>query len=282
MDRARSAVRPLIGATDERSTRDIGRRARLELRFAVRDGRTTLVHGYAEPPLRVGRSFQEGDGLHLILASSAPGIFGGDVFEQQVVVERGARVRLTSQSALQAHPSADRLPAVLNSRYVVDTGASLVCEWDPMIPFPSASLRQQIRLEVEKDALLFWSDAFMSGREARGERWQFAELSHELRLRRSGTDCYLERYRITPDSVPTRPWAAGDASYFGTMLAVRPRSDAGMAEEIHGTLAELAGIDAAAEALDDTLLLVRLMSGSGVAFHAARQRASQGILRRRD
>ncbi len=93
-------------ARDRRKAADVGRRARLELVFACRDGRTVLADAYAEPPFRVGRSFPDGDGLHMILASAAPGIFGGDSFEQVIRLERGARVRLTSQSALQVHPSA--------------------------------------------------------------------------------------------------------------------------------------------------------------------------------
>ena len=45
--------------------------------------------------------------LHLILASSAPGIFGGDRFEQHDPPRARRAVRLTSQSALQVHPSPD-------------------------------------------------------------------------------------------------------------------------------------------------------------------------------
>ena len=51
-----------------------------------------LAHAYAEPPLRVGRGFTEAvaGSLQSILASSAPGIFGGDVFEQTITLEAGA------------------------------------------------------------------------------------------------------------------------------------------------------------------------------------------------
>ena len=55
---------------------------------------------------RRARAPRRRPGCHVILASSSPGIFGGDVFEQHIVLEPGARVRLTSQSALQVHPGA--------------------------------------------------------------------------------------------------------------------------------------------------------------------------------
>src|SRR5216684_1595331 len=96
------------GTGDDRRASEVGRRARLELRFVEQRGRTVLADAYAEPPFRVGRTFQEGAGLHMIMASSAPGVFGGDSLDQVVHVEEGATVRLTSQSAMQVHGGASR------------------------------------------------------------------------------------------------------------------------------------------------------------------------------
>jgi len=115
----------------------------------------------------------------MILASSAPGIFAGDSFEQVIRLERGARVRLTSQSALQIHPSAARDSstarlsysrhaladhAALLSSYHVADAATLHCHWDPLIPFANARFRQRIDVRLAESAHLYWSDAFMCGR----------------------------------------------------------------------------------------------------------------------
>jgi urease accessory protein UreH len=118
VDRARAAVRPLSGPGDHRAIGAVGRHARLDLVFVRRAGRTVLADAYAEPPFRVGRCFAEGEGLHLILASTAPGVFGGDSLHQSIRVGRGARVRLTSQSAMQVHPSPDGARAILASSYI--------------------------------------------------------------------------------------------------------------------------------------------------------------------
>src|SRR5262245_6060525 len=160
--------------TDSRATVDVGRRARLHLGFGRRDDRTQLLTSYAEPPYRIPRGFSEADdGLHAILAFSAPGIFGGDSLTQIVDVAAGARVRLTSQSAQQAHPSPDRHTARLTAQYRVASGGHLHCSWDPVIPFAAARLEQHIRIDLSDAATLFWSDAMMAGRKAHGERWAF-------------------------------------------------------------------------------------------------------------
>jgi urease accessory protein len=262
-------------AADARALCDIGRQARLELTFAARGGHTCLAQAYAESPYRVGRCLPRGDGVHLIIASSAPGVFGGDGWQQTIHVERGARVRLTSQSALQVHAAADAAFATIASTYRVEAGGHLHCEWDPLIPFPEARIDQRIQLDLAPGSTLFWSDALMSGREARCERWQFAHLSHELRLTRAGVPAYIERYTIDTDGRnPTRKWVADDVCYFGTVLVAGPHADRESAASLHSELAAVSGILASADYIDDQLVLVRLTASHGLPFHEARALAA--------
>jgi urease accessory protein len=264
------------GPIDRRRAAVVGRHARLELVFMVKAGRTVLAHAYAEPPLRVGRGFPEGPGrnaLHVILASSAPGIFGGDVFEQKITLESGARVRLTSQSALQVHPGPDGGTARLRSRYEIGADAELRCQWDPLIPFSASRLEQQTEIQLQQTARLFWSDAFMSGRAGRGERWQFHCLRSGLRVSRGTTLEYLERFRIVPEEHRLRArWVAGEACYFGSALLSGYQFEADRAERLHAHFAAVPGLRAAADSLSENLLLVRLAATAGPCFHEARRR----------
>jgi urease accessory protein UreH len=261
---------------DRRRAAVIGRHARLELVFMVKAGRTVLAHAYAEPPLRVGRGFPEGPGrnaLHVILASSAPGIFGGDLFEQKITLERGASVRLTSQSALQVHPGSDGGTARLRSTYDVGAEAELRCHWDPLIPFTASRLEQQTDVELQRTARLSWSDAFMSGREGRGERWQFHSLRSALRVTRSSALEYVERFRIVPEEHRLRArWVADNACYFGSVLRSGYQFETDHAERLHAQFAAVPGLHAAADALSEHLLLVRLAATAGPCFHEARRR----------
>ena len=112
----------------------------------------------------------------------------------------------------------------------------------------------------------------MSGRQARGERWKFSSLAHELSVSRDGSLEYLERYRIQPSELTvSRPWAAGDASYLGTALMTGRPIEPGAAERLHVGLARVADVRAAVDRLGDRVLLVRLLSVSGPAFHDARR-----------
>ena len=200
---------------DVREGSAIGRRARLELEFATRHGRTVIVHSYAEPPFRV-RSFDMAGAAGVIIVCSGPGVFPGDRLQQSIHVGPGARALLTSQAALQVHPG-NGPPAAIRHEYRVDGDGELQCHWDPMIPFTASSVSQQFCIDADAGSRLYWSDAMMAGRLGRGEAWQFAEVGHDLQLRIGGELKYLERFRLAPRERPlARPWIAGGAGYFAT------------------------------------------------------------------
>jgi len=232
-----------------------------------------LERGYAEPPLRVGRELKGRETARMILATSSPGLFGGDRFEQRIALGPGACVDLRSQSALQLHPSVEPALATIQSAFTVGEGAMLRCEWDPLIPFADGRLDQRISIDLALRARLLWSDALMCGRHARGERWQFASLAHELKVVRDGALQYLERYRIEPGGGRfDRPWMAGEAAYFGTTLAADTdgaRTERA-GERLQAELRCISGLESGVDVVGGTLLVVRLMAVSGVAFRQAR------------
>ena len=283
---------------DSRAASEVGRVARLDLVFARRRGRTVLAHAYAEPPLRVGRLLDAGRVAHMILVFSGPGLFAGDRLQQRVRVERGARVLLVSQAALQLHPAATlcspstgqaAVPlgpsprpgplgpevqaghASLDSWYEIEDDATLDCFWDPVIPFAGARLKQRIDLRIAGGADLFWSDALMSGRVARGETWGFAALDHELRASVAGSLTYLERYDLAPRSrAVTHTWSAHRANYLGTAIVHSPSATAGRAEEAQLQLGAIDGLRAGVDCLAPNLVVGRLLAASGPPFALGR------------
>ena len=232
-----------------------------------------LARSYAEPPFRVGPALDADGAAYLIIVCAGPGVFGGDDLRQSIHVGRGARVVLTSQSALQIHPSIDASTATLRHEYRVDEDGELHADWDPAIPFAGARLDQRIAIDLADGARLFWSDALLAGRAGRGEAWRFASLSHELRLHARGALAYLERYALTPDGRMTRAWVAGKATHSGTTLVAHPGATPAAAAELHASLQSSYAPDVmtAVDCLQDGLILTRLLSASGNRFASARE-----------
>jgi len=220
---------------DSRGPAAIGRDARLELSFERRNGRTVLAHSYAEPPFRVGRTFELDGAAYVILVCTGAGIFAGDRLRQSVRVACGARVVLVSQSALQAHPAAAPSAALIAHDYIVEDDAELRCQWDPLIPFAGARIEQRFDLRIAESSRLYWSDAVMAGRVSRGEAWRFQSLAHELRLRIGASLAYLERYTLAPASrAVDEPWIAGRARYLATAIVHHDAATSDAAEALQG------------------------------------------------
>jgi urease accessory protein UreH len=251
----------------------VGRTARLEMRFERRGGRTVLVHAYAEPPFRSGGVFDLNGAAYVIIASSGPGIFGGDTLHQSIQVGPGATVVMASQSALQVHPGRTDATAVVRHHYRVDDDAELRSHWDPVIPFAGSRLDQQFDLRLAPNSRLYWTDALMAGRVSRDEKWRFASLAHELSVRMGSSTVYLERYTLQPsEHAATRRWIADSATHFSTMLVCHPAACRDATDAVHVRLAN-AGLDGiGVDLLEPGVAIARLMGTGGASF--ARARAS--------
>lgn len=248
----------------------IGRHARLELAFQCRHGRTVLAHAYAEPPFRIGRSFDIDGALYLMIVCASPGVFAGDDLRQMVIVERGARVLLASQSALQIHPGPADEPARVRHEYRVEDEGELHCHWDPIIPFADARMAQRFDLQLSTGSRLYWSDAMMSGRCGRGEAWQFRALAHETRLTIGGALQYLERYTLRPGERQAKRWAAGDANYIGTSLVYHGAVAAPFVEGIQQRLDAIEHLRAGLDLVEPHLVVGRLLARNGPPFSRGR------------
>lgn len=254
---------------DTRSPSAIGRRARLDLELEVRRSRTVVAHAYAEPPFRVN-VFDVADVAFVIIVCSGPGVFAGDRLQQSVRVAAGARAVLTSQTALQVHPGNGEAAEICHE-YRVDCDAELHCHWDPVIPFAAASLSQRFVIDADASSRLYWSDAMMAGRLARGEAWQFTEVAHELRLLCGGALTYLERFRLAPrDRALTLPWVAGDAGYFATTIVRDPEVGADAAAELHQTLSP-SSAHLAVDSPGEGVIVARLVATNGAKFASMRR-----------
>jgi urease accessory protein UreH len=196
-------------------------------------------------------------------------------------VGSGARVVLTSQSALQVHPSAATLPAVIRHHYLVNEEAELHAHWDPVIPFAAARLDQRFDLQIGESSHLYWSDALMSGRVSRAETWRFDSLAHELRLRVGTALKYLERYTLAPhERAIAHPWVAGGTHYAATALVHHERATTDTAESLQRAIEAAAreSVQIGVDLVDPRLMVGRLLGSRGAPFSAARASYQQLVL----
>jgi urease accessory protein len=207
----------------------------------------------------------------VIVVCSGPGLFAGDALDQRVTVRSGARVVLTSQAALQVHPGPAADAAIVRHSYTIEPEAELHCHWDPVIPFAGARLDQHYDLQLARESRVYWSDALMAGRVARGERWRFDTLAHTLRFRLGESLAYLERYRLDAErGRADRAWAAGGATHVGTTVIHDALASADAASALHAVLQRTVDLRGAADLVERRLIVARVLGENGASFAAAR------------
>jgi urease accessory protein len=249
------------------SISEVGRQGRLDIAFALQNGRTAIRHSYCEVPFKITRLLDADlpGFAHLILMQCTAGLFGGDDIECVIHVDAGARVVLTQQSATKVHPSRD-LPATQRTRIVVESGASLIVDFEAVIPFAESRLHQATHIEVKPGASLVFWEGMMAGRIGRDERWQFKELKSETRLDKCGRPLYLDRVSLNPASDnPQSGWIMKDSGYVGTGLLYGDGAEQ-FAVQLHDAMPG-AGVDI----LSPQHVVVRIAAASGPDFHRYRE-----------
>jgi urease accessory protein len=222
-----------------------GKVGELRLIFGVRAGRTRLLASRCRVPFHVGRVlYPQPDWpelAHLLVTMPTGGFVQGDVATMAVVAEDGARVHLTSQSAMRAYRC--ELAPIRQEIGLEARGDSLLEWWpDPLIPYAGATIDQQIALVIAEGATALVADTWLAGRVARGEVHQYNQLSFATTaLRPDGSLLFRDSLRLEPAlQRPDITGLLGDAlavgSYFLVGPAVSERLELVLASRLHETL----------------------------------------------
>jgi len=187
-------------AGDERETlARVGRVGELVLDYS-RQGRTTVLSGFQSrspwhlfPPI----SLDDTGCAYTLLLNPSGGLVGGDQLSLRARLGPQTHVLFSTPSANRTYRSVSE-PSIQSVDLIV--GCDAIVEWLPEVTIPYAGSRfcQRIHAELGSGATLLLWDALASGRMARGERWAFASLENEIRIRTSSGQSVLERYRLNP------------------------------------------------------------------------------------
>lgn len=240
--------------------------ARMELDFAVRQGRTTLAKMQFSGPLRVQRPFypeaaptnapgpshwraQVSQPCHCCLLHPPGGLVSGDDLSLAVRLAQGAHALLTAPSASKfyaadAHNVAQRQTTDLNV-------AGGMLEWLPRETIIYDGARAEMRTSVELDnasACIGW-EMICLGRPAASESFTHGSVRQSLILTREGLPLLHEVLRFEGgDALQKCACGLGDQAVSATLFAVGRVTDDGQ---------DLAALEACCTTLQNMLSPIR-------------------------
>ncbi len=204
-----------------------GWRARLQLGFGCREGRTVLERRVHSGPLVVQKALHpEGDRVCQCIVVHPPGgIAGGDALTLEVDVGTCAIAQLTTPGAAKWYRSSGAEAEQTITARVAD-GAAL--EWLPQgnIVFDAARVRSATRFLLAGSAALIAWDAFCLGRTAANERFERGVFRQRFEIVRGDALIWSERTAFDANSRLQTSFAGlCGAPVFGTFVAVGPEPD---------------------------------------------------------
>jgi urease accessory protein len=218
----------------------VGRCGALSYEFEREGRRTILTHSTCTSPWHhFPPSYLDDSGCaYTWLVNPSGGLVGGDHVSVEVQLHAQTHVLMTSPSANRVYRSLSE-PAVQEVCLSVGPGARL--EWVPnvTIPFAGSRFRQSIHVDLAPGATAVLWDAIASGRVAMQERWAFAAVENEIRIRTPLGGSVLERYRVVPGLLPESVGLAGSWDYVASLFVVGDAVDADVWKHLDVVLAAI-------------------------------------------
>jgi len=218
----------------------VGRRGVLFYEFERAGPRTILTRSSCTSPWHhFPPSYLDDSGCaYAWLVNPSGGLVGGDHVLVEAQLHAHTHVLMTSPSANRVYRSLSE-PAVQEVRLSVGPGARL--EWVPevTIPFAGSRFRQSIHVDLAPGATVLLWDAMASGRVAMRERWAFAAVENEIRIRTVLGGSVVERYRVAPGRLPESVGLVGSWDYGASLFVIGDAVDAELWKGLEAAIATI-------------------------------------------
>lgn len=231
-----------------------GWHARLRLGFDGAGGRTRVHRREHLGPLVMQRPLYPEDAklCQAIVVHPPGGVAGGDSLEIAVDAMDGALAQLTTPGATKWYRGFGR-PA--SQRVCLRVGGGSTCEWLPQenIVFDGATARMSLEVEIDAGAAYCGWEIVCLGRAAGDKPFVEGVLRQKLNVTVAGRLLLFENAVLDADDrLLAARTSLGDATAFGTMVAVGPTMRPDVLEDARAAARSHAG--AAVTVVDGALI----------------------------
>ena len=199
---------------------------RLELEFAVSNGRTVLLGERQQAPLQLIRPFTlDGTDAAVFVINPTAGVLAQDDLHLSLRVGPGAQVVLLTQAANRIHRMEPGQSASQTIRFEVACGGCLEYYPERTIPFAGSNFSSSTQVFLEAGARFAQIETLAPGRVAHGEQLAFTRLANQLQIWQQGGLVYLDRWVLKPAQQPLEGlgvWEGGRFLATGVFVGPTP------------------------------------------------------------
>jgi len=192
----------------------------------VRD-KMRLIASKSVQPLKIFNPGSPTSACHVVLSSYGGGMVAGDVIRLRITGQAHTRTFISTQASTRIFRSVDGAVAEQHVTGSLAAEALAVVFPDPVVLQAQSRYRQVQEWHLQPTSLLLLVDWFHSGRMDQGERFAFASLHSELRVRVAGRLVVLDRFAFKPEAhIATSPGNFAQYQTFCSVFLVGHPTDA--------------------------------------------------------
>lgn len=171
----------------------------LRLKAVCRGGKTVVADTYFDGAFKVARPvyFTENEptvySLHV-----GGGYVDGDRYHTEVVLEEGAQLTFTTQSAAKVYKTPGN-PVFQSMNISLAKGSVFAYLPDPLIAYEKARFEQKTMIFMEKGSTLLYSDIMTPGWSKSGDPFRYEWIRSKLKIYESGVLQTYDHLFLKPD-----------------------------------------------------------------------------------
>lgn len=239
-----------------------GDKGELMLRLGVKNGRTVILDAYNKAPLKIAKPFYlepESGEIFIYQMNPSGGMLQGDVYRQEVEIEPGGRLFMSTQSATRIY----RTPQCCAAQYnLFRLGRDALLEYfpDPSIPFAGSKFVGDTEVHLTKGCTAFLSEIVTPGRIKRNEVFQYEYYRSKTRVYWDGEPVLWDNWCLSPRQNDIASLGICDGfTHQGSLFIFSEKVCQGLADNLHERLLEQKDVMGSASLTVKNGIAVRLL-----------------------
>lgn len=209
---------------------------KLYLTAGLKNGRNILSNCYYEGALKLSCPvFLEGATPTYFIIHIGGGYVGGDTYDQQIVLEEGTMLALTTQSATKIYKTI-HLPARQETTIILKKDSFLTYLQDPVIAFEHSQYVQDTTIEMETGAGLFLTDIYTPGWSESKQDFTYDWIRADMRVHYNGKRLLIDRLFLQPNDQLDSILLLEGYTHLGSLLFIHECVNKRMMKEVQEIL----------------------------------------------
>lgn len=242
----------------------IGKKGLLKMRFGVKEGLTVIKDSYNQVPLKVAKPFYlepESGEIFIYQMNPSGGMVQGDEYLQEMELDSGSRVFLTTQSAAKIYRTPDS-QAFQSNLFVLDQDSLLEYFPDPVIPFAGSEFINETKVYLTKGAAAFLAETVTPGRTKRDEVFQYKSYKSKTTVYWDEELILWDNWHFKPETKEVTSLGMFDGyTHYGNFLIFSEKVDQSLADSLHSVLLDFENVEGSASLTVKNGIVIRILGG---------------------